>query len=142
MPNVRKQKPQVRTPETPQEASDLARSYLGTAKLRAEANDQYDAERKALIAYLTENKMLDDPQGIVFESADGTMGLVYRLSPRTAYQVSLLDNDTILWAAEHNVLTASKAALDPHKNLPQYEKFKRVEGPVAGVESLDFVEIN
>lgn len=139
---VSKPKAVIKVPETPQEASDLAKSYMEIRETRGDLEKLEEAQREALLKYIHTHKLEDDPQGITFEAANaGVIGLTYKLEPKAVYVVRNLDNDTILWAAEHNVLTATKTAIDPHKLLPEYEKFRKVLAPAKGTEKLEFVAV-
>lgn len=140
---VREAKVAVATPDTPQAASDLARKFLATQAQQSAIKKQYDAERLALLTYIKENKLEDDKTGITFEQGGAVLSLTYKLTPAEKFIVGHLDNDTILWAAEHGILGATKSAVAPHKdaNPKMYENFQKVLAPADGSESLEFTTV-
>ena len=141
MPAVRKPAPKVATPTTPQEAADLARQYRKTTEDRSDAEKLAAAQKAAILAYLRENNLLDDDQAVPFEDGDEFLCLRYKLTPRTTIDLRAVPNDLIIWAAEHNILSASKEALKPHALTGEYAKIMEHEIPAVGSESLEFVAV-
>lgn len=141
MPRPRKPAVKIAKPETPQAASDLAKSFYGTADLKSDATKQYDAEKKAIIEYMTEHKLLDDDQGIVFEHADGTIAARYKLTEGRAINLRRASNDLLLWAADHNLLSISKTALDAFRGTREHAALCELMEPARGSESIEFIEL-
>lgn len=141
MPAVKKAKVAVAIPTTPQEAADLARNYRLIDEQRADIQKLRDAQRDALIKYVHENHLEDDPQAIPFEDGNDFLCAVLKVVPRSSYDIRYAPNDLILWAAAQGILTVSATALEPQKLTAEYAAMQAFKQPAGGAESIEFVSV-